>query len=580
VHPFRITPPLQMSKLTSHPVRSNILQALEQALVYHRQGRLAEAEKIYGRILKSAPSHFEALHLLGALKLQAGKIGEAGRLITAALEVNPRSTDTLTNFGLVLRTLNRNAEALARFDQALALDPTHIEARNNRGLVLLMEKRSEEALACFEEVLRREPRHLARLNRGNALVELGRAEEAIAEYDRVIATFPNHPGALFNRGNALHALARYAEAVAAFDRALGIVPQHADAWNNRGIALYALNRHLEALASYDRALAFRKDFPDAHYNRSLSLLICGDYAGGFKEYEWRGRRSGMVPHRRELRKPLWLGEYPIAGKTILLHAEQGAGDTIQFTRYVPLLVRAGAKVVLQVQPELADLLSTVDGIVSVVARGEKLPGFDVHCPMPSLALAFRTRLDGVPAEIPYLRASAERLDKWRSRIEGFGKPCIALAWSGNPAHVNDRHRSIPLSRLDPLLATFGAHFIGIQRDLRGGEAELLGGDGRIAYIGNELTDFADTAAVIALSDLVICVDTAVAHLAGALGKPVWVLLPFAPDWRWLLDREDSPWYPNARLFRQPAIGEWDGVIARVQKELGRICCSADAVRCA
>jgi tetratricopeptide (TPR) repeat protein len=558
-----------MSKLASRSLASDIPQALQRALACHRQGRLVEAEKIYARILKSAPSHFEALHLLGALKLQAGKIAEASRLLTAALKIDPRSADTLTNLGLVLRALNRNAEALARLDQALALDPSHIEARNNRGLVLLMEKRTEEALACFDEVLRLDSRHLARLNRGNALTELGRAEEAIAEYDRVLAIYPNHPGALFNRGNVLHALGRYAEAVAAFDRALALVPQHAEAWNNRGIALYALNRHAQALASYDRALAVRKDFADAHYNRSLSLLIAGDYARGFEAYEWRGRRTGMAPHRRELRKPLWLGEYPIAGKTILLHAEQGLGDTIQFVRYVPLLVRAGAKVVVEAQPELAGLLSSVDGIVSVVSRGEKLPGFDVHCPLPSLPRAFRTGLS-VPAEIPYLRASPERLEKWRCRIEAPGRPRIALAWAGNPAHVNDRHRTIAFARLDPLLATPGLQFIGVQRDLRLGEAELLSGDRRILHLGGELTDFADTAAVITLSDLVISVDTALAHLAGALGKPVWILLPFAPDWRWMLDREDSPWYPTARLFRQPAIGEWDGPIARVQRELAQL----------
>jgi tetratricopeptide (TPR) repeat protein len=555
-----------MSKLAPQPVGSELTQALQQALACHRQGRLAEAEKVYARIIKAAPSHFDALHLLGALKLQTGKIGEAFRLLTAALAINAKSADVLTNLGLVLRGLDRNQEALTRFDQALALEPAHIEARNNRGLVLLLEKQPEEALTCFDEVLRIDPRHLARLNRGNALAELGRAEEAILEYDRVIATFPNHPGAHFNRGNALHALGRHVDAVAAFDRAAALVPQHAEAWNNRGITLYALNRHPEALASYARALALRKDYADAHYNRSLSLLISGDYARGFEAYEWRGRRTGMAPHRRELRKPLWLGGYPIAGKTILLHAEQGLGDTIQFVRYVPLLVRAGAKVILNVQPELVALLSSIEGVDRIVCRGEKLPSFDVHCPMPSLPRAFRTQLDEVPAAIPYVRASGERLEKWRSRIEPFGKPCIALAWSGNPAHVNDRHRSIPLACLDPLLSTSGAQFVGIQRDLRANEAELLP-NRRMANLGTELDDFADTAAVIAFADLVISVDTAVAHLAGALGKPVWILLPFAPDWRWMLGREDTPWYPTARLFRQPAIGAWDSVIARVRSEL-------------
>jgi tetratricopeptide (TPR) repeat protein len=557
----------QMSKPAPQPILADIPRALQQALAWHRHGRLTEAEKIYARILKFAPAQFEALHLLGALKLQTGKAPEAFRLLTAAVKINPRSADALTNLGLVLRARNRDMEALARFDEALALDPAHIEARNNRGLVLLLHKRTEEALACFDEVIRREPRHLARLNRGNALAELGRAEEAVAEYDRVLAAFPNHPGALFNRGNAMHTLGRYAEAVAAFDRALAIVPQHAEAWNNRGIALYALNRHPEALSSYDHALSVRKDYPDAHYNRSLSMLITGDYRHGFEAYEWRGRRTGMGPSRRDLRNRLWLGDASITGKTILLHAEQGLGDTIQFVRYVPLLARAGANVVVEVQPELATLVSALPGLGRIVSRGERLPVFDFHCPLPSLPRAFRTELDSVPAEVPYLRASLDRVERWRPQIKPLPRPRVAVAWSGNPGHANDRHRSIALAQLDPLLSTPGVQFLSVQRDVRDGEAQLLAGGRRIVHLGGELADFADTAAVIALVDLVICVDTAVAHLAGALGKPAWILLPFAPDWRWMLKREDSPWYPTARLFRQPQSGEWRNVIARLSQEL-------------
>ena len=556
-----------MSKSTLPSVPASLAQALQQALALHQQGRLGYAEKIYARILKSAPSHFDALHLLGVLKLQTGKVGEAYRLIAAALEVEPRSADALTNLGLALRAMNRNAEALTRFDQALALVPAHVEARNNRGLLLLVEHRAAEALACFDEVLRLEPRHLARINRGNALAELGALEQAIAEYDRALAMFPNHPGALFNRGNALHAMARYDEAIAAFDRALAAVPRHAEAWNNRATALYALNRHADALASCARAIAVRKDYADAHHNEALSLLAMGEFARGLPKYEWRLRAGNARP--RALRRPLWLGEYPLSRKTILLHAEQGLGDSIQFVRYAPLIARAGAKVILEVQPELADLLGAIDGVDRIVTRGETLPAFDVHCPIASLPLAFRTGLDSVPAAIPYLRARDERVSKWKPRIAALARPVVALAWAGNPAHVNDPNRSIALSRLDPLVATPGARFVSIQRDLRGGEAEMLASDDRIVHLGGELADFADTAAVIALCDLVIAVDTAVAHLAGAMGKPVFILLPFSCDWRWMLDRADTPWYPTARLFRQPALQDWDSVIAQVQAQLAQ-----------
>ena len=407
--------------------------------------------------------------------------------------------------------------------------------------------------------------------RGIALEEDPNTQaHAIAVYQKVLELDPAHAAAHINLGTLYYNRQEYPLAERHYRHAIEVDQRYALAYFDLGNVLDETGRLTEAVEAYRSAIAIAPNYADAHYNRSLSLLIAGDYARGFEQYEWRSRRSGMPPHRRELCTPLWLGQYAISGKTILLHAEQGLGDTIQFVRYVLLLARAGAKVVVEAQPELAGLLATVDGIDRIIARGEKLPVFDFHCPMPSLPLAFRTRIDGIPAEIPYLRASAERLHKWRPRMASLGKPCIALAWSGNPAHTNDRHRSMALPHLDPLLATPGVRFLGIQRELRAGEAELLGDDRRIVHLGGEMGDFTDTAAVIALADLVISVDTAVAHLAGAMGKPVWVLLPFAPDWRWMLDREDCPWYPTARLFRQPATRDWESVITCVQTELTRL----------
>jgi hypothetical protein len=274
----------------------------------------------------------------------------------------------------------------------------------------------------------------------------------------------------------------------------------------------------------------------------------------------------MAPHRRMFRQQLWLGTPQIAGRTILLHGEQGLGDTIQFARYVKPLARAGASVMLEVAPSLKELLTGMDGAVSVFAQGEALPPFDLHCPLASLPLAFKTEPASIPAEIPYLAAPAARIEKWRARLDAVSRPRVALAWSGNPAHANDRNRSIPLARLEPLWSVAGPSFISVQRDLREGDAGVLAA-ARLVHLGGELADFADTAAVLALADLVISVDSAVAHLAGAVGRPVWILLPFSPDWRWMLAREDSPWYPTARLFRQPAIGDWESVVSRVRAEL-------------
>jgi hypothetical protein len=258
----------------------------------------------------------------------------------------------------------------------------------------------------------------------------------------------------------------------------------------------------------------------------------------------------------------------LARKTVLLHAEQGFGDTIQFARYVPLLAATGAKVVLEVQSELTALMARLDGGAEIIGRGEALPPFDVHCPLGSLPLALRTEPDTVPAEIPYLSADDASLAKWSARIGALARPRIAIAWSGNADHFNDRNRSIPFARLAPLFS-IPARFVSIQRDVRSQDAGKLAAETRVTHLGGELADFTDTAAAIALSDLVISADTAVAHLAGAMGRPLWVLIPFQPDWRWTLDGETSPWYPTARLFRQTSLGDWDGVIARVAAELGR-----------
>jgi tetratricopeptide (TPR) repeat protein len=532
--------------------------ALQEALALHRQGQLAAAEKGYARILKNFPDQFDALHLLGLLKLQAGKAGEAQRLITSALKIAPTSPDAHANLGLVLGALKRPADALASFDRALALDANHFEALANRGHVLLDLGRNDDALAVLDTVLAREPRHLpSRVNRANALVALGRPDEAIAEYDTALALNPNDLKALFNRANALFRAGRYAESLAGFDRLLALAPRHPEGLSSRGLSLQALGRHQDALGDYAKAIMLAKDYVDAHFNEALALLTVGDYARGFAEYEWRWKRAGIA--RRSFGKPLWLGEYPLARKTILLHAEQGLGDTIQFARYAPLLAHGGASVVLEVQAELKALLGGLDG-VTVLARGDVLPAFDVHCPLGSLPLAFKTTPANVPAGIPYLRASEERVATWRPRLEALPGKRVALAWAGNPNHINDRNRSIALARLKPLLAAPGFSFVSIQRDVPAGDRDALAG---LAHLGDDLADFQDTAAAIALCDLVITVDTSVAHLAGAMGRPLWVLLPFWPDWRWTLDGERSPWYPDARLFRQGADGDWKPIIERL-----------------
>jgi tetratricopeptide (TPR) repeat protein len=546
-------------------------QALSQAVALHRQGQLREAERIYARVLKAAPGNFDALNLLGAIRMQQGQFGEARGLFSAAVKANSGIAAVWCNLGQAEYALKRPAEALQYFEKARALAPDDADILYQHANALLSLDRTHDALAEFQMVLARKPQHFeARLNSGLAQATLGFSDRALGDFDAALALAPQHPIAHYNRGVALIRLGRYAEAVAANDRAIAAAPQHSGAWLNRGKAMAQLHRMDEAIKSYGEVLALRKDHADAHFNQALALLSIGDYRRGFTEYEWRWRRTGMPPQKSRGR-PLWLGEYPLAGKTILLHAEQGLGDTIQFARYVPLVAARGAKVVLEVQPELKSLLSRLEGAAAVMARGETPPPFDVHCPLGSLPLALKTELHTVPAPTSYLSADEVHLNKWSTRLQQIPQPRVAIAWSGNPAHDNDRNRSLPFGTLAPLF-TMAANLISIQRDLRSEDAARLAAETRLTHLGGELDDFSDTAAVLALCDLVISVDTAPVHLAGAMGRPVWVLVPFAPDWRWTLEGEITPWYPTARLFRQDLFrqdspSDWDAVIARVAAAL-------------
>ena len=555
--------------MTAVPPRNlDIGAALQEALALQRQGRLRDAEKLFARVLKTAPDNFDALHLLGLVKAQQGQMGEAHRLMAAAVRVHPGFADAWLNLANVLHALRRDADALAALDKALALRPGDPEILRHRGNALLALGRAAEAVDAFDRSINAQPRSADTLmSRGTALASLGRAAEALADFNAALALAPAHPVALYNRGTALLDLGRATEALADFDRALTAMPDDAKAWNNRGRALQALNRHQEAVESFGKAIALRKDYADAHSNRAMSLLTLGDFRQGFADYEWRWKRSGMSDARRNYRGPLWLGEYPPARKRLLLWAEQGLGDTIQFARYASLLASMGATVLLEVQPELKPLLRGLAGVTSLHARGEPLPAYDMHCPLGSLPLALKTEPQAVPADSPYVHADASRVDKWRPRVDSLPGRRVAIAWAGHARHANDRNRSIDLALLAPLFACEGISFISVQRDLRNGDAERLARHGNVAAFGPSLDDMADTAAVLALCDLLIAVDTSVVHLAGAMARPAWVMLPFSPDWRWTLQDERSPWYPQLRLFRQSMPGDWPGLVARVIEAL-------------
>jgi tetratricopeptide (TPR) repeat protein len=547
---------------------NNIPALNNRGIALRELKRFAEALASYDRALSLWPGYADAL--LGranALK-ELGRFDESLASYDRALALRPDLADAHANRGNVLLALGRFEEALASYDRALALRPDLAEAHANRGSALHALKRFAEALASHDRALALRPDYAeTRYNRGNALHALRRFEEALADYERALALRPDYVEVLANRGITLHELKRFEAALESQDRALAVRPDYAEAFVNRGVTLHELKRFDEALASYDRALALRPDYAQAHFNEAVCRMLIGDFDRGWQKFEWGWETEELKNAKRTFPQPLWLGSDEIAGKTVLLHGVHGFGDTIQFCRYAPQVEARGTRVVLEVHEPLRALMGTLAGVAQIVSRGEPLPDFDLHCPLLSLPLAFGTRLATIPAQTPYLRASPQAVMDWNARLGPRQRPRIGLAWSGRPEHDNDRNRSMKLSTLLSPLAGCDATYVSLQREVRADDAPVLQGRSDILHFGEELKSYADTAALVANLDLVISVDTSVAHLAGALAKPVWILLPFIPDWRWLLDRDDSPWYPTARLFRQDETRGWDNVMARVHAAL-------------
>lgn len=566
----------------------------------HQQGRFADAERVYREVLQHAPGHFDALHLLGVLGLQAGRTESGVELIASAIKQNPNSwgahnnlgnglrelgrldaalgsydraialrpdfVEAHNNRGTVLQNLRRFDEALDSFDTAIALRPDYAEAHNNRGVVLQELERIEDARAGFDAAIALKPDYVeAYNNRGNAEKQLGDLEGAIADFNKAIALRPDYAAAHYNRGMVLHELRRFDDALASLDRAVALKPDYAEACNNRGLVLQELNRPRDAIASFERAIALRPNYAEASVNQSVSLLQLGRFAQGWPLYEWRKKLEQPFGDR-SFTKPLWLGQDELSGRTLFVHWEQGFGDTIQCARFTKLLTARGASVAMSVQEPLYRLLGQMSPGVHVINQDEVPTAFDYHCPLMSLPLALGTTLETIPAEGPYLFADASLRNAWQARLPPKKRPRIGIVWSGGAKHKNDRQRSIDLPTFAALLSP-DVHWISLQKEIRAGDAAALAQLHQIEQCGEQLQDFADTAALIDLLDLVISVDTSVAHLAGAMGKPVWILLPYHADWRWLLDRSDSPWYPTARLFRQDGTRSWSSVMTHVRGAL-------------
>jgi tetratricopeptide (TPR) repeat protein len=581
------------------PMASTPQKQLIDALAAHRAGNLDRAEALYRAILRGQPKHFDATQLLGAVLHARGRNKEALALLKRAVTLNPNLAAVHNNLGNVVRALGEPVAALAHFDRALALDANYADAYNNRGNVLFDLGRLDEALADYERALALKPDHpnalqksarvlaergrgdeaLARdrraiqvappsadlfLRSGNVLLHLGRSDEALARYDQALTLDPRHKLAWIARGAALEALDRPDEALANFDRALAVLPRDADLLYNKA-TLLALTRRLdEACALHREALAVALDNAEAQTNYAIALLTKGDFAAGWPAYEHRWEQKGFG---RRPALPEWRGE-ALEGRRVLVYTEQGLGDLVQFSRYLPLLQARGAMVTLLATRRMHALLRAAFPDVTLLGDVAEIDTArcDLQCALGSLPYCFGTRVETIPAEVPYLKAGPERVAHWREKIGTHGLR-VGICWQGNPSFSVDVKRSMPLACFAPLVSVPGVRLISLQH--KDGLDQLAHVSGVEAWDDFDTGPdaFADTMAAMECVDLVIAPDTSVAHVAGALARPVWVALRYAADWRWLLDRDDSPWYPTMRLFRQDTPGDWACVFARMRDEL-------------
>jgi tetratricopeptide (TPR) repeat protein len=575
----------------------------DAALGHLRAGRHLDAQLCCQQVLALDPEHADTLHLMGLLclhgkqfdhavawlsraiarepktlylttlgtaLLQQGRRDEALKAFDAATQLRPGDADLWCNRALALNELKRPGDAIASFQHALKLDPRHHDAANKAAQLLHHVGRFDEALVYFDRCDELQPNQFQTLHqRAGTLQKLRRFEEALADRHRAHAADPTNADGCVGLGNSFASLGRYEEALPWFDRALALRENVAHGLRSKAIALEQLGRLSEASDTYRRASLVNSNEAESEWNLALLKLLRGDFEAG-----WAGREAArwkiptLVALYPKLSRPLWRGVEPIEGKTVLVCPDEGLGDVIQFARYVPMLAARGARVILGVQDELFPLLSGLPGVSHCVPRSVgTVPAYDFHCPITSLPFVFATRLDSIPAARNYLPPPpADRVATWEARLGPRDRMRVGLCWSGNPQHNNDRNRSVPFSTLARILDA-DATFVSLQKAVRAEDMAPLRTRNDIVDLTGQLTDFAETAALVACLDLVITVDTSVAHLAAAQGRPTWVLLPYAPDYRWLLDREDSPWYPSVRLFRQDASRDYAGVIERVRGKL-------------
>ncbi len=547
---------------------SGIQDLINSALNHHQTGELKKAQGLYEKILKQNPLHTDALHLLGCIFFQEGDLDAAEKYIQKAMSTNPDNPLYHNSLGLVYRGLNRHNEAADCYEKALALAPDLVEAHNNLGIVYHEQGKADSAVSCFQNALKCN-NHSPEVhnNLGNALRDQGKLDEAISGYERALELNPEYVEACNNMGVAFHSKNNFDVAVSYYQKALRINPDNTNSHINMGITCQAMGKYSNALEFFQKALEIEPENPDAHFHYSFVLLLLEDFETGWKEYEWRQKKDdwqhvhAFYPSLRR-----WDGS-SFKGKTLLVHAEQGLGDTLQFVRYLPMVKELGGKVIFETNKPLFNLFRNMEGIDELVplsSTGRSSLDYDYDIPLMSLPGLFKTTLENIPFGRSYIDATQEKTDYWKQRVSGTGFN-IGLVWAGKPAaHDN---RPCRLKHFLPLFEIPGIRLFGLQKGTASNQILELPQGLSFTNYGEEFEDFADTAGFLENLDMILTIDTSVAHLAGAMGKPVWTLVPYSPDWRWLLKKEDSPWYPTMRLFRQPKPGAWAPVIQKISDEL-------------
>lgn len=548
----------------------SISQAMELAMRHHRAGNLAQAETIYRQILAAQPDQTDAMHLLGLVELGRGQFPEALELIDRAISRHGDESSYHYSRGQVLQASGKGPAAIEAYRRATGLRGDFAEAWNNLGTLLMDQGRLSEAIESLRKatVLRPEASECWN-NLSTALLKNEQLDDSISAAERAIRLKPDFASAHVSLGLAFQRSDQFGRAIGCFEQALKVSPDSTDAAVNLGMALVSDGRIQEGIDRLRQLLAKVPDQPMAHYGLGKALLLMGDYANGWRESEWRWKVPELQSRRLAVPTPWWDGKASLQGRDILVWPEQGLGDTIQFSRYVPLVARQARRVILMCQPPLVRLLRGLEGVEEVIAVGDPVPRHDVHVPLMSLPLAFGPSNGSDPfPTTPRLDPDPARIEYWRGRLgELDGRIRVGLVWAGNYDNRHGRKRSMKLHSLAPLAAVENVRFISLQKSLAPGQRETSAPPFELVDFTSELTDFTETGALIANLDLVISIDTAVAHLAGTLGKPVWILLSSLPDWRWGLERTDSPWYPTARLFRQPVAGDWGTPIDQVRAAL-------------